>query len=289
MQTVPLMMSMSIATPAEHAKSKKENATSQKESSPSLTLCIKNTFIDVVDDFSAPSVLRRSASAPPTPRATEQSPLSPMLRLKSSDAWSEASTLSEAGTDLDMSDDSCAESIATDSGGLTLTLAELLPPPRMPLRTKLSTSAKAWAPSQRDGMPPDVKRQFAEVVGAAQAAMMSCACVQQVGSAQREDKWFLEASCQKADLPRTHSILAIAKQAMLCAAQKSEKIRILGSERTPFAPTSAGLGFSAQLAFVEDDSSACWNLMAKGACRHGCSCRWQHPSWVVSVHAAMKA
>jgi len=285
-------MSMSIAIPAEESKSDKENTAPKKKSSPSnFALCIKNTFIDVIDDDSSPSALKRSASAPPTPRGAHSSPLSPILRVDSLGAWSEASTSSEVATDVEISDDSCGESVASDSGGITLTLAELLPPPppQAPSRTKLSTSAKAWAPSHRVGMPPDVKSQFSEVLAGAQAALMSCACVQQVGSVQREDTWFLEASCKQADLPSAHSNLALAKQAMLCAAQKSDKIRILGYERTPFAPTSGGFGFSAQLAFVEDEASACWNLMATGACRHRCGCRWQHPTWVVSMHVAMKA
>lgn len=292
MQAVPFFMSMSIATPVEEPTSDKKNTTPTKTSPTNLNFCIKNTFIEVFEDQSFPQSLRRSASAPPTPRGTGASPhdtwdiTSPM---KPSRSESSISTDAE----MDPFDDSCGESVASDSGGVTLTLAELLPAPEVPSRTKLSASAKVWAPNRRVGgalqMPSDVKKEFTTILTAAQTALMSCARVQQVGSMQREENWLLEASCLHADLPNAHMSLGIAKQAMLYATAESKNIRVLGYNRTPFAPISSCLGFSAKFAFVDDEASACWNLLATGACRHGCNCRWQHPTYVVTMNVTIKA
>jgi len=289
MQAVPFLMSVSIATPAENASS------DEKEFPKGFPFCIKNTFIDVFDDFNQPTLTRRSASAPPTPRGSDSSSIRCFSPLKSPGSWSGASTPSaeSSGAGLEVYEDSCGESVASESVGVTLTLAELLPPPTAPSRTKLNTGAKVWAPNTRGGsslpMPPDVKNQFAEIVAAAQAALMGCACFEQVGSIHREEGWFLHASCQQADLLSARGNLAIAKQAMLRASEKSGKIYILGYEKVPFAESAGGLGFTAKLALVDDESAACWDLLTTGACCRGCKCRWQHPAWQMSVSVFLKA
>lgn len=291
MQAIPLLMSMSAATPADDSRS------DQNESALGFPFCIKNTFIDVFNDFGISMMPRRSASAPATPRgsckALSTFAVHSSQQVTSPSAWSDASTMAEVDSQAELSDDSCGESVVSDFGSVQLTLATLLPPPpETPSRTKLNTGAKAWAPAYRDRgasrMPGDVKSQFAEISAAAQAALMGCTDVQHVSSIQRDDNWFLEASSQETSLQRAHSNLSAAKQAMLCAAQGSSKIRIVGYERTPFAPHSAGFGFSARFACVDDDACVCWSLMAKGACRRGCSCRWQHPTWMVSMNVTMK-
>lgn len=281
-------MSMSVRVPAEISLSDKT------ESALAFPFCIKNTFIDVLDDLEL-QMPRRSASAPATPRAYDNNLSScsahDWQHVASPSLKSDVSTTTEADDQSELSDDSCGESESSDSKSVEITLVDLLPPPKAPSRTTLNIGAKAFAPSYRRSalhMSSDVRSLFAGIMAAARAALMSVAGIEQVTSNQVDDNWILEASCHQASLHRIHSALPVAKHAMLCAAERSSKIRILGHERTPFAPISAGFGFSAKFAFVEDDATVCWSLMAKGGCRRGCSCRWHHPTWIMSMSVIVK-
>merc|ERR1712187_328737 len=159
-------------------------------------------------------------------------------------------------------------------------------------RTKLNSGAKAWTPSQSAGisihMPMEVKAQFAEIVNAAQITLMRSARINQVGKLQCGHDWFLEASCQQTDLRSACLNLPLTQQAMLCAAEKSKNVYIVGYKRNPFMAMRGGLGFSAQLAVVEDETRACWDLLKTGICSRGCRCRWQHPSWQVSLNIVVR-
>jgi hypothetical protein len=148
-----------------------------------------------------------------------------------------------------------------------------------------------WLPPQRTSIPaipPEVKSQFAEIVVVVQAELMRCTAVQQVGMLQLGTDWSVVGSCQKVDLVHAQQSLGLVKQAMLSAAEQSNSIYIIGYEASPFYALPTGVGFSAQLAMVEDDASACWDLLATGHCRRGCNCRWQHPKWQVSLNVVMK-
>lgn len=283
MQAVPLLMSVSVAAPA-------EDPTPDKQDSPEgFAFCVKNTFIEV---FALPELPQRSVSAPATPRGAgltpSCSPLDAWSSLQPAGALSEASTLSEASAEEQLSDDSCGESVASDAVACAIALADLLPQHTLPPRTKLSSCAKAWAPSHTVYMPPDVKSQFSDVMAAAQAALMSNGYVQEVCATQRNGHWLLEASCLQTDLPSVQLSLAVVKQAMFGSAEKSNKVRILGRQRTPFAPIHGGLGFSAQFAWVDDGTSACWDLLSTGACCRGALCRWQHPTWHIKMDVVVK-
>merc|ERR1712107_117493 len=117
---------------------------------------------------------------------------------------------------------------------------------------------------------------------ATQVASMRSVRVQHVARLQCGQDWFLEASCQQADLRSAQTSLPLTQQAMLCAAEKSKNLYIVGYKRNPFLAMRGGLGFSAQLALVEDETHAFWDLLETGMCSRGCNCRWQHPSWQVS-------
>jgi hypothetical protein len=290
MQAIPFFMSMSVATPC-------EDVSAEKKAPPkSLALCIKNTFIDILDE-TTPQLMKRSASAPATPRGSGVSPSSSLADLwagrKSPATRSEVSTSSELDANSEFSDSCCGESMVSDSEGTIINLSELLPPPQAPPRTKLSAGAKAWAPKFHAAsvkhMPSDVQCKFAEIMAAAQASWMSCPCVQQVGCVQRDPGWLLEATCQQTDLPNAQLILTLAKQALLDAAEKSQNVYILGYKKSPFESKVAGLGFSVQLAIVEDETSACWDLLETGTCHRGCSCRWQHPTWQMPLTVLIKS
>jgi len=137
-------------------------------------------------------------------------------------------------------------------------------------------------------MPPKVKSQFAEITAAAQAELMRCAAVQQVGTLQSGTDWSIAGSCQAVGLVQAQPRLELVKQAILNAAAQSNSIYVVGYEASPFFALPTGFGFSARLAMVEDDATACWDLLTKGHCCRGCSCRWQHPKWQVSLNVTLK-
>merc|ERR1719401_1681522 len=175
---------------------------SSDEGSPSMPFCIKNTFIDVVDDFNAPSLARRSASAPATPRGHDSCQSFPYdtspLLMRSSTALSLAST--STGPTEDDTEEEVDDGHVLEKVGVPLALSDLRPLPEPPLRTKLSTRAREWKPSRGEAsmavLPPEVKSQFAEVTSVGQTALMKCISVQQAGTLQNGTEWTLEACCQ---------------------------------------------------------------------------------------------
>lgn len=276
-----------------------EETSENSEKVTPLPFCIKNTFIQICDGFGSPQLPRRSASAPAKRR--EHALSSPRYATDTLPSVKSTHALSESSTscghiscgELDLSDESSEESETSDrDGDVSLLSVKNLLAQKAPSRTKLNSGAKAWTPSQGAGisfhMPLEVKAHFEEIMNAAQIALMRSVQVQQVGKLQSGHDWFLEASCQQTDLRSAQQNLFLAQQVMLCAAERSTNVYIIGYEKNPFMPMRGGFGFSAQLALVEDDTRACWDLLKTGICSRGCKCRWQHPSWQVSLNTVMR-
>merc|ERR1719380_469342 len=119
-------------------------------------------------------------------------------------------------------------------------------------------------------------------MNAGQAALKACALVKHAEVQDVTTSWSLTGSLQPESFNQAGNVLAVVQNALLSAAKQSDDVYIIGYEAQPFKAISGRLGFRAQLAIVQDESSACWDLLAKGYCHRGCGCRWQHPSWQIS-------
>lgn len=292
-QALPVLVSMSMAS-----QSEEESSQASTPGFTCLPFCVKNTFIDVCEDSPSLCLMRQSVSAPATPRGhTSSSPSTVDLlpfnfispKMCSATSASEDSTSAFDSDETDFSDDASTTSVGTDAVGVALSLSELLAPP---VRTKLSTRAKAWAPCQSKGIgpsfSPEVKGQFAEITAAAQAALMKCASVQQVATTQKDTAWSLEATCQLQHLVHAQPTLEFAKLALKRATEQSKNIYIVGYAASPFKASPTGLGFSVQLAMVDEEASICWDVLTTGNCHRGCSCRWKHPEKKVLLNVRIK-
>lgn len=81
-------------------------------------------------------------------------------------------------------------------------------------------------------------------------------------------------------------VLKSAKDALMGAAETSESVYVAGYMNKPFTLTENG--FSGTLVGMYDESKACWDAFAKGFCRRGGICRWQHPVCNVAVNVEVK-
>jgi hypothetical protein len=126
-------------------------------------------------------------------------------------------------------------------------------------------------------------------MGAGQQALTSSGVMQKVERIEGVTEWSLIGSFQSVNLQQCQHSLEAVKAAILYAAEQSSDVYVVGYEVEPFTPLCGPyLGFRTQLALVQDESSACWDLLTKGLCNRGCKCRWQHPSWQVSIDVVLK-
>merc|ERR1719433_523478 len=77
------------------------------------------------------------------------------------------------------------------------------------------------------------------------------------------------------DMEHKDTILQHAKGHILCAAEASDALYLLGCHSDPFKPKQRGFG--AVLASMQDKNLACWEFYATGSCAREHKCRWQHP------------
>lgn len=308
-QTLPLFLSVAMAaSQAKHAgdeNNEESTSTPSSKATPNTGgLSIKNTFIDVEEDLDWEFPQRRASSAPPPQvRPSEEStatservlPALPILVSKACKSQQQglspcASTVSLTFGSHPQSENeiSDAASVGSDSSrsdvlpmcGYGFTLA---PAPQQPLRPMLSSGARAWVPSIQSTsnasvLPPDVRMAFAEVIAAGLAALKTFSTTKVT---EDMSGWTLSGYCQSATMLNYQSALSVVQDKLLQGAEKSSGVYVVGYETTPFKPAAGHVGFSAQLALVQDESSACWDLLAKGHCQRGCTCRWQHPQWQV--------
>lgn len=263
-----------------------ETIVSEAESC-SFVMMIKNTFISLSDsEDSSPRTLRRSASAPPQTREKADDSLFQSTPSKFSSASLSTASGDETEDEIASSDggvtlDTGRFSTTSSSEGTALALANLVPE-----RSSLRSLAPAWAPPEqtRPGLPPEVQSAFAEIVLAGQNALRCCPCVVKVENTQHAGGWAVIGTVPQAQFQQVQPSLATMQKVMLRAAEVSANAYIIGYDAAPFAPAGPGhFGFRTQLALVQDESSACWDLLSKGYCHRGCACRWQHPSWQATV------
>jgi len=312
-QTVPLLFSVSIAASASSDSLEKTDRSRSPESSSAGNPYIKNTFVEV-DEGGECSPTQRSASAPPAPRGSVQIELdAPQILcmtsaprvLKSPSfntmAWADYDTddEDERGFLTESSDRASSVSSDSDSTSVQLTLSDLVAPPPSPppeaQRVKLSTGAKVWTPgmsaqpvSSKLNAPAQVRDEFDRVLTAGQAAFRGYPQITNVSRAESSVGWSVTASIPLSAAHNAQVALSHAQNCLLAATERSTGVYIVGYESVPFAQSSTGLGFTAQLAMVADEDAACWDLLKAGYCRRSCSCRWQHPAQYARVHFELK-
>lgn len=133
-------------------------------------------------------------------------------------------------------------------------------------------------------MPPEIYRELRDVVEAGHDAFGKCDLVVEAEMSECRLGWTVTGQLQQTAGQSERSAFAAAQQALLQAAEESQHIYIVGYEAQPFSPSPTGHGFTAQLAAVLEESTACWDLLTQGSCGRGCHCRWQHPTWKVAIH-----
>mmetsp|Transcript_33177 Transcript_33177/g.91426 ORF Transcript_33177/g.91426 Transcript_33177/m.91426 type:complete len:308 (-) Transcript_33177:60-983(-) len=269
---------------------------------------IKNTFIEVADAFDAlpEQRRRRTASAPPATMRDSKLPQGDVRHVQldimlNSGSLPKASSIASVSTLDDLEEAASSTDVATseDSSDTMsvcapslLQLADLVPPPPRPSRLKLSSKAKAWAPGgslRSIGLPLEVRRCFAEVVAAGNIALRSSTLGHQAEVCENfSGSWSLAASFQPQHLDAARCALRQAQDAMLRAAERSAHVYFVGYEAQPFSVDSSGLCVRGQLAMVQDENSACWDLLAGGRCCRGAHCRWRHPAWLASVDMSLR-
>jgi len=306
-QTVPLLFSVSIAASASSDSLEKTGRSRSPESSSAGNPYIKNTFVEV-DEGGECSPTERSASAPPAPRGSVQLELvaPPQPRVSKSPtfntmAWADYDTddEDERGFLTESSDRASSVSSDSDSTSVQLTLSDLVAPPPSPppeaQRVKLSSGAKAWTPgmsaqpvSSKLNAPALVRDEFDRVLTAGQAAFRGYPQITHVSRAESSVGWSVTASIPLSAAHNAQVALSHAQNCLLAATERSTGVYIVGYESVPFAQSSTGLGFTAQLAMVADEDAACWDLLKAGYCRRSCSCRWQHPAQYARVHFELK-
>mmetsp|Transcript_109875 Transcript_109875/g.309893 ORF Transcript_109875/g.309893 Transcript_109875/m.309893 type:complete len:317 (-) Transcript_109875:145-1095(-) len=260
---------------------------------------VKNTFIDVSDREASLKSPRRASSAPPAlavqcEAGVAGSPACAALGCATSDG-STASFEDELSsfTEVGFSDESDVASITScNVTGKELFLMDLVSTSttRTSLRTsRLNSQAKSWVPTchpttttlvaTTSALPGQVRRQFGEVVAAALAALKTCS-----NTEMHEDSrgWSLYGYVKPENSPHCVRVLDLAKDSLHRASEQSSNIYLVGYKAKPFLQTSA-LGFNVRLALVQDERSACWDLLGTGVCSRNHGCRWQHPAWQVHV------
>lgn len=165
-----------------------------------------------------------------------------------------------------------------------------------PEKVKLNTDAKLWKPmasmTKMAGpmfLPPEVSSCFEAVFSAGHAALKTCTFVSQVHQCSTTRAWSLMGCVDRVPAQQLRMAFSLVQNALLKAAEQSASVYIVGYEAAPFIPARSGLGFSARLALVPDESTACWSLLSTGVCNQGSGCTRRHPSWQVSIDVVIQS
>lgn len=314
LSSFPMLASLVMATPAADAEEDCTACTPTKDASPFF---VENTFIAVFDEDYYTRISsqqkRRSNSAPPTCRSPPNAygscdSVGPMTcipcNVNSPCAMSVASTASREDSDdefscfAESSDDGspCNPELAAamkpevdlpvGRNAVRLALSDLL---QGPPRASLNAKAKAWTSIGPANVSTQMRRGVAEVVAAAQTSLMAASGIEKVQTSETPlGGTSLVANIRSTQYGQTEAALNSAGEAMLAAASRSENMYVIGYERHPFKALQNGTGFCVQLAMVLDENQACWDLLAKGVCARGCSCKWQHPTCQTMTNVSLE-
>lgn len=173
-----------------------------------------------------------------------------------------------------------ATSRAQAAGRAPMGLCELIAPRGAPELPCLSAHAKefvpnATAPTAQEWKRTQLRAQVESTILAVQSAMLSTGLLVRVYATPTVGSWSVCALVQPGNQLYTHSLLAVAKRALVTSVEQSATIYMLGYLAKPFADEANG--FSVTLCGMEDEATACWDYYSQGFCYRGCACKWEHP------------
>eukprot|EP00928_Gymnodinium_smaydae_P019842 TRINITY_DN17638_c0_g7_i1.p1 TRINITY_DN17638_c0_g7~~TRINITY_DN17638_c0_g7_i1.p1 ORF type:complete len:297 (-),score=42.15 TRINITY_DN17638_c0_g7_i1:54-944(-) len=160
-----------------------------------------------------------------------------------------------------------------------------------PWRAPLNASAKMWEPSARapgdaqsqPPLPAAVRRQFAGIAAAGLATLRALDAVVLTDVKEHPGGWELLAQLKPELCFCAPQVLEQVQQSFLLASNNSSSVYILGYAASPFVPLPLDFGCSCSLALVQDENRACWDLLSRGFCARGHTCRWEHSSCLAEL------
>jgi len=213
--------------------------------------------------------------------------------LSDSDAFSdvESTAWSSSSEALRVGDDEISALKPTGAGRAQVKLCELIAPPTVPERRRLSTRAKAFvsgadANARQSGSSKHFRTQVEAIMAAAQSAMLSMGLLASVCTTPTAGSLSVCARVLPGGASYAIRLLDSAKCALVKGVEQSTGIYMLGYQTNPFAGDANG--FSATLCCVEDESTACWDYYAKGCCQRGCACKWSHAAFQMTLRVEVR-
>jgi len=82
-------------------------------------------------------------------------------------------------------------------------------------------------------------------------------------------------------------LLTLAKNALLSGTDEADLLCIIGHTAKPFVQKSRG--FVVIVGDMQDQSSVCWDMYAKGCCSRACgACQFEHPECLMPINIVVK-
>lgn len=158
-------------------------------------------------------------------------------------------------------------------------------PSETPRYQKLSSKASAFQPSlPAPKAKADNNGQVSDMVKAAKSLILERGQnITSVDVTQDAKGWSIVISPDRRIQVHMDRVLALAKEALLIAAEKSNNVYVLGYGDPENAFTAKPQGFEARLAVMAGMQTPCWRILKKGVCKHEGDCYKQHPTLQVPV------
>lgn len=257
----------------------------------SLEVCVKNTFLDVVED--SITLPKRSSSLPPSMRLGSTGRIEPQPRKLWSDSLSEVDLSTEASEDdtsSEVGSSSNGDNASVSGSDMTAQRSEPTRlnvaarawqpclPDSSPSEKRLVASAKPWKPRVLPQLQPGTRlfgHHYEQVLTMFKTILATCLWIDSVDVEETSDGFCIAVTIPVQHFHHKESVDKLAKAALLQAAERSDSIYMLGYQAKPFV--TMPMGFAALLAAVPDEHTACWGMLQSGFCHYGHRCRWQHP------------
>lgn len=292
----------------------------------SAAFSVKNTFLDMREEYRGAQ--RRNKSLPPSFRPAcgttcgmifewneepaVESDVSTDVRTEASDDESPSSEMGNVSSDSP-SVCSCYVGQCEPCMGVMFPGAEPMAPmppwvqvshldaspmsyvqPTSPLPEaqvhRLNSKALAFQPSPqlRQASEEDFG-QVADMVHATKTILQNSRSVASVDVTQTFEGWSIVIAPQRKHQVSVDRAVAVAKDALLKAAQQSSNVYVLGYCAPHAAFEERPQGFEAQLGLMGSAEAACWRVFKRGSCHHGTDCCKEHPILQVPVHVYVEA
>lgn len=163
------------------------------------------------------------------------------------------------------------------------------PPATAQGHQRLSSKAAAFQPTtQLPKANVDENSQLGEALEIAREHLQQSQNIMSVDVVQTSTGWSIVVTPTRRTSAPVDDVTALAKEALLKAAEESKDVYVLGFAfpETAFAPKPQG--FEAQLVVMEGVKRSCWGLLKRGSCRYDTACKKQHPLLQASVQVVVE-